>query len=116
MLTREEERFIIYWEQNRNSKRRLIWQLAAGLPLAVAMVAAIFITVFSEWYSRAIRIIHLNSGTIVVLIALLLTVIFIVVFTGRHRWDMNEQRYRELLEKKNKEGLFSAANPDENQS
>jgi len=100
MLTEEEKQFIAYWEKNRNKKKRLIWQLAAGLPLAALLSGGIFITYFSEWYTRAVMIINLShSGTLVVLAGLLLTVIFIVVFSARHRWDMNEQRYRELMSK-----------------
>lgn len=103
MLTEEERNFIGYWEQNRNRKKRLIWQLAAGLPLAALLSGGIFITYFSQWYTRAVMIISLNhSGTLVVLIGLLLTVIFIVVFSARHRWEMNEQRYRELVSKQKK--------------
>ena len=103
MLTEEEKNFIGYWEQNRNRKKRLIWQLAAGLPLAAFLSGGIFITYFSQWYTRAVMIISLNhSGTLVVLIGLLLTVIFIVVFSARHRWEMNEQRYRELVSKQKK--------------
>ncbi|MGQ0740236.1 MAG: hypothetical protein ACT4OJ_14385 [Bacteroidota bacterium] len=103
MLTEEEKQFIAYWEQNRNKKKRLIWQLAAGLPLAALLSGGIFITYFSEWYTRAVMIINLShSGTLVVLAGLLLTVIFIVVFSARHRWEMNEQRYRELLSKQKK--------------
>ena len=103
MLTEEERSFIGYWVQNRNRKKRLIWQLAAGLPLAALLSGGIFITYFSQWYTRAVMIINLNhSGTLVVLIGLLLTVIFIVVFSARHRWEMNEQRYRELVIKQKK--------------
>ena len=98
MLTDEEKRFIAYWEENRNRKKKLIWQLAAGLPLAIFLSGGIFITYFSDWYTRAVMMINWSaSGVLVVLAGLLLIVVFIVVFSARHRWDMNEQRYRELL-------------------
>jgi len=103
MLNQEEKSFMAYWEQNRGRKKRLIWQLAAGLPLALLVVGGIFVTVFSQWYTRAIQILNLNSGTLVVLLALMLTVIFIVIFSGRHKWEMNEQRYQELMSKKQQE-------------
>ena len=103
MLTEEEIGFIGYWEQNRNKKKRLIWQLAAGLPLAAVIAGGIFITYFSGWYTRAIMMINLSSsGVLVVLAGLILTVVFVVVFSARHRWDMNEQRYRELLSRRDK--------------
>ncbi|MCW3116487.1 MAG: hypothetical protein JWM28_569, partial [Chitinophagaceae bacterium] len=43
------------------------------------------------------------SLILVLLIALVLIVVFISIFTVRHRWDINEQRYRELLAKQEKE-------------
>lgn len=101
MLTDKEEAFITYWEQNRNRKKRLLWQLAGGLPLAVFLSLAIFINYFSGWYTRARMQINVSSsGVLVVLIGLIAIVVFVVVFSGRHKWEMNEQRYQELLQKK----------------
>lgn len=102
MLTEEENSFVEYWEQNRTRKRNLIWQLAAGLPLAAFISGGIFISYFSDWYTRAVMQINWSaSGVLVVIIALILIVVFVVVFSARHRWEMNEQRYKELLHKKN---------------
>jgi hypothetical protein len=42
MLTDEEIRFIKYWEKQRTRKKSTIWQLAIGLPLAVAIVGVYF--------------------------------------------------------------------------
>ena len=103
MLTEEEKKFILYWEENRLRKKRLLWQFAAGLPLGVFLAAAIFINYFSGWYQRADMEIGISSsGVLVVLIGLVGIVVFIVVFSGRHRWEMNEQRYKELMTKKDK--------------
>ena len=101
MLTEEENRFIEYWDQNRMRKKSLLWQLAAGLPLGALIVVAILFNYISGWYKRAeLKLTGLTSGGIVIIIALILTVIFIVVFSSRHRWDQNEQRYQELMAKK----------------
>ena len=101
MLSEEEKKFIDYWSQNRLRKKKLLWQLAGGLPLGVFLAGAILINYFSGWYHRAdVRLGINSSSVIVVIIALLLTVVFIVIFSGRHRWDMNEQRYKELLGRK----------------
>jgi TctA family transporter len=40
---------------------------------------------------------------LVFIVAALLIVIFFVVFSARHQWDLNEQRYRELLARKGKD-------------
>jgi hypothetical protein len=106
MLTPEETRFIAYWEVNRLRRKKGFRQLALGLPLGAVLVAAIFINFFSGWYKRADMDLRSQSQgsqaslILVVVIAALLIVTFIVVFSVRHKWEMHEQRYRELLVKK----------------
>ena len=101
MITEEEKKFIAYWEIHRLSKKKLLKQLAIGLPLSAAIVVAIFINFFSGWYKRADMELRSNSSLIIVIvIAALLIVVFTTVFSARHQWDQNEQRYREFLSKK----------------
>ena len=101
MLTKEEESFIEYWEKNRISKKRVFRQLSVGLPLGVFLAAAIFINFFSGWYKRADMMLHSQSSLVLVLlVAALLIVIFVTVFSVRHKWEMNEQYYNELLSRK----------------
>jgi sterol desaturase/sphingolipid hydroxylase (fatty acid hydroxylase superfamily) len=102
MLTEEEKRFIEYWEANRLRKKRGFRQLSVGLPLGVLLMAAIFINFFSGWYKRADMDLRAQSQgsaslVLVVVIATLLVVVFTTVFSIRHKWDMHEQRYKELL-------------------
>ena len=101
MLTEEEKKFIEYWEVHRLRRRKLLKQVGIGLPLAVVFVTAIFLNFFSGWYKRADMIMRANSSLIiVVIVAILLIVGFISVFSAKHEWEMNEQRYKEFLSKK----------------
>jgi uncharacterized membrane protein len=101
MLTEDEKKFVEYWEIHRLRRKKLLKQLGIGLPLAVAIVAAIFINFFSGWYKRADMMLRTDSSLIiVVLVAIVLIVVFISVFSAKHQWEMNEQRYREFLAKK----------------
>ena len=104
MLTEEENGFIGYWENNRLRKKRFWRQLSLGLPLGVVRVVAVFANIFSGWYKRAdMEMKKEDSSLVLVLLAAaLLIVAFIVVFSARHRWDINEQRYRELLSRRDK--------------
>jgi membrane protein YdbS with pleckstrin-like domain len=105
MLTEDEEKFIRYWEANRLVKRKVLKQLYLGLPFASLLVIAIFINFFSGWYKRADMDIRSNSSVIVVIvIAAILIVVFTTVFSVRHKWDMNEQYYKELISKRNNSG------------
>jgi len=101
MLTDEEKNFIEYWEYHRLKKKKVVKQLSVGLPLGVVIVAAIFINFFSGWDKRAQMVINTDPSVIlIVIIACLLIVLFIAIFSVRHKWDLNEQRYRELLAKR----------------
>jgi hypothetical protein len=104
MFTQNEKDFIDYWEHNRIRKKKVLRQLSVGLPLGVLLVAAICINTFSGWDRRAQMIINTDPSLIlVIIIASLLIVIFVVIFSVRHKWDLNEQHYRELLARRDEE-------------
>jgi uncharacterized BrkB/YihY/UPF0761 family membrane protein len=108
MLTQEETGFVEYWEANRLRRKRFFKQLAIGLPLGVLLVVAIFASFLSGWHRQADVALRSQSRSqpdnasiiLVLVIAALLIVVFTAVFSARHKWDMYEQRYRELLAKK----------------
>jgi hypothetical protein len=104
MLSEQELRFIDYWEQNRLKKKKFLKQLYLGLPLAVVIVSTILINFFSGWDKRAQTIIQKEPSIIlVILVAAMIILVFITIFSIRHKWDMNEQYYRELISKKERE-------------
>ena len=83
-------------------EKKVLRQIYVGLPLAVILVVAIFANLLSGWYGRAQMVMFRENASLIVilLVAALSIVVFIVIFSARHRWDMNEQRYRELLSRK----------------
>jgi uncharacterized membrane protein YfcA len=103
MLTEDEKSFIDYWEHNRAHKKKVLKQLSVGLPLGVLLVAAIFLNFFSGWDKRALVVINSDpSLIIIIIIACLLIVAFIAIFSVRHQWDLNEQHYNELITRRDK--------------
>ncbi len=103
MLTIEEQKFIDYWQANRTRQKRTVKQLMIGLPFGVIFVIAIFINFVSGWDKQAQMVMNKQSSLFLVLLATaIIIVVFVSVFSIRHRWDLNEQRYKELLAKKNK--------------
>jgi len=105
-LTKEEENFISYWSVQRLKKTQYLRKLSLGLPLAVLIVSAVMINFLSGWYGEADKIIRSNSSVIiVVLIAIIAIVVFITIFSARHKWDLNELRYQELLRRKEEEEM-----------
>jgi uncharacterized membrane protein len=103
MYSAEEKQFLDYWSRRRTQKKKYLLQMAVGLPLGVIIVIAIFITTFSGWYKRAGMEFNKDASIIpVLLIAAILIVVFIVIFSGRLKWDQNEQRYQELISREKK--------------
>lgn len=104
MLTPEEKEFVAYWEKNRVSKKRILRQIYAGLPLAMLLIVAIFANLLSGWYGRAQMVFFRENASLVIilLVASLLIVVFVVIFSARHRWEQNEQRYLELMDQDQK--------------
>ena len=104
MLTPQEEQFIQYWQQNRDREKKLFRQLLIGLPsgmlLAIGIVASV---VTGQWYQRADMVANSELNPKVLIIAVLAIVVFIAIFYKKFQWDQNEQMYKELLSKKQKE-------------
>ncbi len=101
-----------YWRQNRDREKRTFRQLLVGLPIGLVFAVPIVINYSSGWYKRANMWANghaeESSGTVLIVAALVILV-FIAVFSKKHRWDMNEQDYRELEAKQQKENDPSAA-------
>ena len=106
MLTQEEQDFIKYWEANRLKRKKVFRQLALGLPLGALLAITIFVNFFSSWYKKAEMVRNeavmknQSSLILVLIVAALLIVVFVVIFSVKHKWDIQEQRYRELVSKK----------------
>lgn len=101
MLSEEEQNFIIYWEQNRERQKKALKQWLMGLPLGMLFGLPILVNLFSGWYKRANMDLnsHISNGEfnpLVLLVALILIISFVAIFSKRHKWEMHEQQYREL--------------------
>ena len=100
MLSQQEKEFLRYWEENRLNKKRFLRQFSIGLPVGVLLVVLIFINLLSGWYKKAEMQLRSNASLLlIVLFALLITVVFIAIFSSKYKWEQNEQRYLELKRK-----------------
>ena len=101
MLSSEEERFLAYWAANGNKERSSIRPFLVGLSSGFAIGIAVMVTLSSGWYERANMEANSKMSGIVFLIAILALSFFLAFFYRKFRWETNEQRYRELLARKN---------------
>ena len=103
-MSPEDEGFIRYWEQQRMRKKQFLRNFSIGLPLGVMIALALFINIMSGWYKKATIELRSNSSLIItILVAVVGIVVFITLFSARHKWDQNELHYQELLKKMKKE-------------
>jgi hypothetical protein len=101
MLNQEEKDFLGYWERNRLRRKKIFRQFLIGIPLGLLFVIPIVVNLASGWDKQASMV--FNSGGLTLLIALLLIVVFVAIFSQQHKWDQHEQRYRELLARQTEE-------------
>ena len=104
MLTPEEEKFVQYWQEQRQHKKAFLRKFSIVLP-AVSIVAVLFfINFLSGWYLKADQELRQHSSVvIVILVAVIAIVVFMVIFTTRQKWEQNEADYLSLMKKKENE-------------
>ena len=103
MLSKREQEFLKYWEQNRYKEKSFFKQFFPGLPVGLAIGAGILLLLDSGWYQRADMVALSQSSPLVIFVAITGIVAFTGFFYKRYRWEMNEQAYKELkLKEKDK--------------
>ena len=104
MLTKGETAFIDYWERNRLRRKKVVKQFLLGVPIGLLFAVPIVINLFSGWDKHAdMEANRADFDPRVLFVALLLIVGFTSIFWQRHKWDQYEQRYRELLVRRERE-------------
>ncbi|MES2776293.1 MAG: hypothetical protein V4722_19110 [Bacteroidota bacterium] len=102
MLTEKEEAFLKYWEANRNRQKKLVYQLLVGLPVGLLLGALIVTNFYSGWYKRAEMVTNSKFNPVVLIVAVLGIAVFMAVFSKKFQWDQQQQKYLELMSKKQK--------------
>ncbi len=100
MLTEQEEKFLIYWEKNKEREKSLGRQLFLGLPIGLLIGIGILLNFMSGWYTRATMAANGQSTPLVLIFAIIMIALFCSIFFKRHQWEMNDQRFQELKIKK----------------
>jgi len=93
-----------YWERNRDRQKKVFKQFLLGIPVGLLFAIPIVISLVSGWDKRAVMVANtsdFNPG--VLLVALLLIVGFVAIFSRRVKWDDHEQKYQELRAKQARE-------------
>ena len=117
MLTPEEEKFVQYWEVQRQNRKSFLRKVSIILPVVSLLTIVFFVNFMSGWYGKADRELRRHSSVIVViLIAVVAIVVFVVIFSARHKWEQNEADYQALIQKKAQSGAGNAPGTIEGQN
>lgn len=101
MITEQEQLFINYWEANRDKQKKILYQLAWGLPIGLVFALPVLLSVlFHDWYKSMVFI--SSSQITIILITVLGIAVFFALFRMKFKWEENEQRYKELKFKQGK--------------
>ncbi len=109
MLTDKENEFINWWELHGRLRKNSIRQWITASPLAIGTsVSIILLVVISRhfgWFRRANTNLNSEASSVVlvIVIALIGLILFSSYFTSKHRQDINEQYYRELVARRDAE-------------
>src|SRR4051812_15492994 len=102
MLTEDEEKFLIYWQNNREREKSFGRRMWLGVPIGLLIGIGIILNYISGWYTRATMVANGQSTPLVLIVAVFLIALFFGYFYKQFQWEMNEQRYLELNHKKEK--------------
>jgi hypothetical protein len=105
MLTTDEKKFLDFWERNRKIEKGFFQQFRFVIPIALVAGVAFLLNFFTGWYKRANMVANSQFSPMILIIGILIIAIFCSIFYKRHQWEMNEQRYLELNERKKKEPM-----------
>lgn len=103
MLYKEDEDFVRYWGKNREKQKTSIRPFLVGMSSGFVIGILILITLSSGWYERAEMVANAGLSSVIFLLAILLLSFFMAFFYRKFRWEMQEQRFQELMAKKKRQ-------------
>ena len=101
----KEQQFLKYWEANRAKEKKLSNQLLIGLPLGVIFAVPVLLNLFLGWNKQAEAVARTKLNPVVLITAVVLIIVFVAVFSRKHKWEMKEQLYKEILARKQRDDL-----------
>ncbi len=102
MLSKQDEAFVAFWSKNREEEKTSIRPFLVGMSSGLATGALVLVVLSSGWYERANMVANTRFSMAVFILAILILSCFMAFIYRRFRWEMREQRYHELIAKKEK--------------
>lgn len=102
MGTSDNDKFIQFWSRNRIKRGTFSYQFWSGLPIGFLFSLPILINFIlgQFWYKRADAVGASQFNPLVLVFGVMIIATFTAVFYKKFQWERNEDRYKELTEKK----------------
>jgi chromate transport protein ChrA len=110
MDSEQRQRYIEYWEMNREREGKLSTQLLFGIPVGMLFAVPVMVIMFTArlWYKRADMAANAKLSPLLLIIAVVIIAGFVAVIYKRHQWDMKEQQYLAFKAQQEKEDKSDA--------
>ncbi len=97
MLSPENEAFLTFWQKNRDKQRTSLRPLLVGMSAGFAIGVAILVVLETGWDERATMVANSRLSSFVLLLAIMLLSVFMAFLYRKFKWEMQEQRFLELM-------------------
>ena len=97
MSLQDNETFLAFWAENREKEKTSSRPFMIGLSAGFAIGISVIGVMESGWYERANMEANSKLNYLVLLLAILSISVFMAFIYRKFRWEMQEQRYLELL-------------------
>ncbi len=94
--------FFDYWSKNRQKEKSSKKAFLVGLSSGFAIGGALLIAILSGWYQRATMVANSKMSSFILFLAILIISVFIAFIYQKFKWETLEQRYLEIVARKNK--------------
>lgn len=98
----DDDQFAAYWQENsakeKSSPRAFMFGLSSGFAIGVAVL----VVLYSGWYTRATMEANSKLSAVILFLCILIISVFIALMYRRFKWEMQEQRFQEIMARKKK--------------
>lgn len=106
-MTMDEEKFLNYWTVARKNYFKSPMAYLKGFSGGIVLGVFIVLLIASGWYQRANMVANAQANPFVLLLVIIAVSAGMGFIYRRFKWEMNEQKYAELMHKKNS-SIFSS--------
>lgn len=112
-MTKDEEKFLAYWTVARKNYFKSPMSYLKGFSGGIVLGIFIVLLIVSGWYQRANMVANAQANPFVLLTIIVAISAGMGFLYRRFKWEMNEQKYAELMHKKNSNSAFNHANSNQ---